>query len=89
MGYGQDFLDCLIGKTGVQDVQDVMDAIEHACTLDEVDENKLVIGGGSHGGFITGNLIGMYPDKFKAGIMRNPVTNLASYVFYHHCKTIY
>ena len=41
-----------------------------------MDETRVVMAGGSHGGFIAGNLLGMFPDRFKAGIMRNPVVNL-------------
>lgn len=41
------------------------------------DPNHVGVTGGSHGGFLTGHLVGQYPDKFKAGILRNPVLNLA------------
>ena len=61
-------------------MQDVKDAIDQVCQLDEVDENRVVVAGGSHGGFITGHLIGQFPGRFKAAVMRNPVTNIASMV---------
>lgn len=34
--------------------------------------------GGSHGGFIAAWLLGKYPDTYKAGILLNPVINLAT-----------
>jgi acylaminoacyl-peptidase len=33
--------------------------------------------GGSHGGFLTGHLLGQHPDRFVCGAMRNPVLNIS------------
>ena len=33
--------------------------------------------GGSHGGFLTGNLVGQYPDRFKCAVLRNPVMDIS------------
>ena len=32
--------------------------------------------GGSHGGFLTGHLLGQHPTRFRTGILRNPVLAL-------------
>lgn len=33
--------------------------------------------GGSHGGFLTGHLVGQQPQRFKAAVLRNPVCDLS------------
>ena len=62
--------------------------------LGKADENKVVVSGGSHGGFISLHLVGQYPvsvvcccmiinglllkDFYKAATVRNPVVDMAS-----------
>ena len=41
-----------------------------------IDRKRLIIFGGSHGGFISGNMIGQFPHLFRAAVMRNPVLNI-------------
>ena len=63
IGYGEDSLNSLLGNIGVNDVQDVGDLTKKAIEMfpDIIDENRLGVEGGSHGGFLTGHLIGQ-PD---------------------------
>ena len=42
-----------------------------------VDKERVAVSGGSHGGFLTGNLLGRHADRFKAGLARNPVMDLS------------
>ena len=42
-----------------------------------VDLSKVVVIGGSHGGLLTGHLLGQFPDRFRAGVLRNPVLDIA------------
>ena len=37
----------------------------------------MAVSGGSHGGFLTGNLLGRHADRFRAGLARNPVMDLS------------
>ena len=78
-GYGQRSIDSLLGNIGKNDVEDVMNAIKHvlkSSSVVNIDKTNLFVVGGSHGGFLTGHLIGQYPAMFRAAAMRNPVTNI-------------
>jgi len=41
------------------------------------DGNRASVCGGSHGGFLSGHLMGQYPQRFKCAGLRNPVLNIA------------
>ena len=77
-GYGQRSIDSLLGNIGKNDVEDVINAIKHVLksSVVNIDKTNLFVVGGSHGGFLTGHLIGQYPTMFRAAAMRNPVTNI-------------
>ena len=57
-----------------------MKVADHVKNLSCIDEKRIGICGGSHGGFLTGHCTGQYPAYFQAAVMRNPVTNIASMV---------
>lgn len=42
------------------------------------DERKVVVMGGSHGGYLTAHLSAKYPEMFCGAILRNPVIDLSS-----------
>ena len=42
-----------------------------------VDKARVAVIGGSHGGFLTGNLVGQHPDRFRCGVLRNPVMDIS------------
>ncbi|XP_074312947.1 acylamino-acid-releasing enzyme isoform X1 [Silene latifolia] len=77
LGYGEEALQSLPGKVGLQDVGDVLTAIDSIIEMKLADPSKIAVVGGSHGGFLTTHLIGQAPDKFAAAAARNPVCNLA------------
>ena len=79
-GFGQDSLEVLAGKVGSLDVKDVWEATNEVIAQGKVDPDRIGICGGSHGGFLTGHMIGQYPELYKVAAMRNPVTNIASMV---------
>jgi acylaminoacyl-peptidase len=60
------------------DVADVIAAT--ASVLDRVDETRMAVCGGSHGGFVAAHLTGQFPDMFRAAALRNPVVDLPAMV---------
>uniref|UniRef100_A0A0P5PDY1 acylaminoacyl-peptidase n=1 Tax=Daphnia magna TaxID=35525 RepID=A0A0P5PDY1_9CRUS len=79
-GFGEKSLYSLLGKVGVQDVQEV-----HHATVQMVEKHSEVLDkelvflfGGSHGGFLVTHLSGQYPDFYRAVSTRNPVIDMAS-----------
>lgn len=80
VGSGQDSVESLPGYVGDHDVKDVHQAALHALQdqPSRLDASKVVVFGGSHGGFLTAHLIGQYPDFYKVAACRNPVINLAN-----------
>ena len=79
-GFGQASIDSLPGNIGRNDVQDMVQATHEALQAypELLDDSRLAVVGGSHGGFLTAHLIGQHPSMFKAAAMRNPVTNIPS-----------
>ncbi|KAI3469675.1 hypothetical protein Pfo_026338 [Paulownia fortunei] len=77
LGFGEEALQSLPGKVGSQDVNDVLNAIDHVIDKGLADPSKIAVVGISHGGFLTTHLISQAPDKFAAAAARNPVCNLA------------
>ncbi|KAI0290150.1 alpha/beta-hydrolase [Russula brevipes] len=67
-GFGNFYVQELVGKCGTLDVEDVKASVDHL-----VREGKQFVTGGSHGGFLTAHLIGQYPETFSAAVLRNPV----------------
>uniref|UniRef100_A0A1E1X5B5 Acylamino-acid-releasing enzyme n=1 Tax=Amblyomma aureolatum TaxID=187763 RepID=A0A1E1X5B5_9ACAR len=77
-GFGEDNLRSLLGKVGQQDVFDVQCAAEVAAQRDEINPDKMLIFGGSHGGFLACHAIGQFPSFYRAAAVRNPVVDLSS-----------
>ncbi|XP_069822608.1 acylamino-acid-releasing enzyme [Dendropsophus ebraccatus] len=76
LGFGQNSVLSLLGKIGDQDVKDMQTAVEHSLQTEPIHPHKVVLCGGSHGGFLSCHLIGQYPEFYKVCVVRNPVTNI-------------
>ncbi|KAJ8475496.1 hypothetical protein ONZ45_g15588 [Pleurotus djamor] len=78
LGFGEKYVTALLGKCGSLDVEDCIASVNHLVKsgVATIGEGKQFISGGSHGGFLTGHLIGQYPDVFTAAALRNPVISV-------------
>jgi acetyl esterase/lipase len=78
IGFGRDFLDCLIGQAGTLDVQDCHDCVLEAKKL--LNPSVIIAVGGSHGGFITAWLLGHphFKSEYAAGVLWNPASDIVS-----------
>jgi dipeptidyl aminopeptidase/acylaminoacyl peptidase len=75
-GYGRDYRNELRGQWGIVDVDDAVAGVRYLVERGLVDEEKLVIMGGSAGGYSVLQALIRYPGVFKAGVCLYGVTNL-------------
>ncbi|KAI1305803.1 Acylamino-acid-releasing enzyme [Halotydeus destructor] len=78
-GVDDQYLYSLLGEVGDHDVRDVVSAINHFAHHRLIDKSRMVLFGGSHGGFLATHLTGQFAHfNFVACITRNPVTDISS-----------
>ncbi len=75
-GYGREYRNALRGQWGIVDVDDAVSGARHLAERGLVDEERLVIMGGSAGGYTVLQALIRYPGTFKAGVCLYGVTNL-------------
>ena len=76
VGFGQTLLESLPGNCGRQDVDDCLLALDAAMESGNFDDERLLLLGGSHGGFLVTHLASQQPKRFRAVAARNPVVNI-------------
>ncbi len=76
-GYGEAFCMKVINDWGGDDFRDLMTGIDHVIATEPVDGERLGIGGISYGGYMT-NWAVTQTNRFKAGVSRNGISNLAT-----------
>lgn len=74
-GYGRAYRDALKGNWGIYDVQDSVSGARFLADQGFVDGDKMVIMGGSAGGFTALKALEDYPGFFKAGVCLYAVSN--------------
>lgn len=84
LGFGEDSLESLPGRAGVQDVSEVLQAAQWALQSSShaslLDKDRLGYVGGSHGGFLGAHCSVVAGTLFKRTALRNPVVNVSSMV---------
>jgi dipeptidyl aminopeptidase/acylaminoacyl peptidase len=76
-GYGRAFSNAVRNDWGGKDFQDVMAGLDTAVLKGWVDPDRLGVGGGSYGGYMTNWIIG-HTDRFKAAVTMRCVSNMAT-----------
>ncbi|GAA2121439.1 S9 family peptidase [Streptomyces synnematoformans] len=76
-GYGREWTDALKHRVGLIELEDIAAVREWAVTSGLADPERLVIGGGSWGGYLTLLALGTQPDSWALGLAAVP---LADYV---------
>jgi dipeptidyl aminopeptidase/acylaminoacyl peptidase len=74
-GYGREYRDALKGNWGIYDVEDAVSGAQSLANKGLVDGKKIVIMGGSAGGFTVLKALEDYPGFFKAGVCLYGVSN--------------
>ena len=79
-GWGGEFLASLAGRVGIDDVHDCIEITKVGITQlgGKIDKSKVIAYGGSHGGFLTGWLLGSAEAHaiFAGGVLWNPAVDL-------------
>ncbi len=74
-GYGRAYRDALKGNWGIHDVQDLVSGARYLADQGLVDGEKLVVFGGSAGGFTVLKALEDFPGFFRAGVCLYAVSN--------------
>ena len=77
-GYGQSFRAATLNRWGETDLPDLQAGVEQVIAQGYVDPERLVVTGGSYGGFMTAWVIG-HDERFKAAVAQRGVYDLASF----------
>ena len=75
-GYGRAYRERLNGRWGIVDVHDVINAARFLCRSGRADEQRLIIRGGSAGGYTTLAALAFHPEVFKAGASYYGISDL-------------
>jgi dipeptidyl aminopeptidase/acylaminoacyl peptidase len=76
IGYGKAFKEAVIKDWGGKDAEDVVTGAEYLKKMDWIDGNRIVVAGGSYGGYATYWQMVRYPEVWGGGIAWVGITDL-------------
>lgn len=78
--YGHDFTYATKEQWGLMDEEDFMTGIDAVLEkYPDIDPDRIGVGGGSYGGFMTNWLTARFPDRFKAAVTSRSISNWFSW----------
>ena len=83
-GYGRSYMLMLRHKWGLHDTEDAVGGAKALAALDYADPQRLVVMGGSAGGYTVLNALEQFPGVFKAGVDLYGVASLFDLLFDTH-----
>lgn len=79
-GYGKEFYTSGFGQVGRKAMDDVEDGVDYAISLGKIDQDKVAIYGGSHGGYAVLRGMTKTPEKYACGVDYVGVSNLHTFM---------
>lgn len=83
-GYGREYKRALYGQWGIADVEDAVSAAQYLADHGLADPKKIVIMGGSAGGYTVLQALTDHPGVFRAGVCMYGISNLFSLALSTH-----
>lgn len=77
--HGDEWVSSIHGDWGHRDYEDFMKATDMAASLDWVDAQRMGVGGGSYGGYMTSWIIS-HTSRFKVALIERALVNMVSFV---------
>jgi dipeptidyl aminopeptidase/acylaminoacyl peptidase len=81
MGYGKAWQDAIVGKPGYRELEDIAAVRDHVVAAGIADPERIVLHGGSWGGYLTLLGVGTQPDLWSLGVSAVPLASLREH--YH------
>jgi dipeptidyl aminopeptidase/acylaminoacyl peptidase len=83
-GYGREFRERLYGRWGVVDIEDCIAAARHLAATGRADPERLVVSGGSAGGYVVLGALAFHPKAFAGGTSYFGVSDLIPFAAVTH-----